>query len=163
MISNPGIAAGWRRRVVALPCVHVGNHGAPEIPDWQRRLRALSEFVACSFLRREWNGEMLQPGKVVDAHPVGNRGILLSIGAHVDESGGSAPVFISSIGEEDLRHDLVLGRTIEQARRLSSHGIFLWLISKRKNIRGEEDGGSGLRVARRLGEAIVEAAAACSG
>ncbi len=106
---------------------------------------------------------MLQPGKVVDAHPVGDRGILLSIGAHVNESRHPAPVFISCVGEEYSRHNLVSSSAIEQARSLARHGIFFGLIGKGKDIRGKEDRGSGLRVARWLGETVVKTAAACSG
>ena len=110
--------------MAAYPRVHVGDHGAPEIFDWQRRLRVLSEFVARSLLRRERNGEMLQPGKVVDTHPVGDCGILLSISAHVNESRCPAPVFIRRVGKEYSRHNLVSSSAIEQTRRLAGHGIF---------------------------------------
>src|SRR6476619_2966457 len=41
-ISNFRIAAGGRKGAVAHPLIHVGDHGAPEELDWQRRLRLLA-------------------------------------------------------------------------------------------------------------------------
>ena len=48
---------------------------------------------------------------------------------------------------------------VEQTSRLTCDRIMLRLVGEGENIGGEEDGGRRLRVARRLGKAIVEAAA----
>src|ERR1700759_4066577 len=105
---------------------------------------------------------MLQPGKMVNTHPIGDLRILLSIGTHVDESCRPAPIFISRVGEEDFGHNVVRGSVVEQPRGLASQGVFLRLIGEGKDVGRKEDRGGRLRIAGWLGKTIVEAAAPCS-
>src|SRR5580700_8358950 len=67
-VGNLWIAACRRKSVATHPRVHVGDHGAPEILDGQRRLQLLSEQIAFSFFWRERAGKMLQPGEMIDAY-----------------------------------------------------------------------------------------------
>ena len=131
--------------------------------DRQRRLRLLPEQVAFPFFRRKRPGEMLQSGEVIDADVVRDRRVLFAVGAGVNQRGSAAPVFVRGIGEENLRHDFLGDGAVEQAAGLSGDRIFLGLIGEWKNIGRKEDRGRGLRVARGLGEAIIETAAARSG
>ena len=52
---------------------------------------------------------------------------------------------------------------VEQAAGFSGQGIAFGEIGKGEDVGGEKDGRSRLGVARRLCEAVVEAAPACSG
>ena len=54
-------------------------------------------------------------------------------------------------------------RAIEQAALLVSERINFGLVGERKDVGGKEYGRGRLRIARGLGEAVVEAAAACTG
>ena len=126
-------------------------------------MRLLSEQVAFAFFRRKRTGEVLQAGEVIDADVVRDGRIVLSVGADMNERGGAAPIFVGGVGEENPGHDFFRGSAVEQSSGLAGHGIFLGLIGERENIRGKENRRSGLRIARRLGETIVEAAAAGSG
>src|SRR6516162_2801354 len=74
----------------------------------------------------------------------------------------AAPILVGCVGEKDLGHNFFGGCAVEQASGLSSHRVLLRLIGKRKDVGREENGRTGLRVARRLSETVVEAAAACS-
>ena len=80
----------------------------------------------------------------------------------MNESRRTAPIFIRRVGEKDFGHNLIRGGTVEQPRSLARDGVFFGFIGEGKNIRGEEDRRGGLRVARRLGETVVEASAAGS-
>ena len=162
-VGNPGIAAGGRKGVAAHPRVHVGDHGAPEIFDRERRLRLLPEQIAFPSFGRERAGKMLQAGEVIDADVFGERSVVFAVGAGVNERGGAAPIFVRSVGEKNPGHDFVGDGAVEQARRLSGDRICLGLIGEGKDVGGEKDGRGRLRVARRLGETVVEAAAARSG
>ena len=149
-----------------------GCRCVPRHPCWQSwrarntgpaaAIPAAAHQIARSLLRRKRNREMLQSGKVIDPHLVRDRRVVLAIGTHVNQSRRPAPIFISGIGEKDLRHNLIRGRAVEQPRSLPRHRILLRFIGERKNIRGEEDRRCGLRVARRLSETVVEAAPARS-
>src|SRR5207302_7461664 len=66
------------------------------------------------------------------------------------------------VGEKNRGHDFVSGSAIEQPSFFLRYRIGFELIGKRKNVSRKEDRRSGLCIARRLREAIVEAAAACS-
>src|SRR5204863_3193837 len=53
----------WRRSGGgAEPGVHVGDHGAPEKTNRQRRLWILARAGAGAAFRWEWNGIVLEPG-----------------------------------------------------------------------------------------------------
>src|SRR5262245_44481885 len=103
---------------------------------------------------------MLQAGEVVDADAVGYRHIAFSVGASVNERGGAAPILVGSVGEENFGHDVFFCGEIEQSAGFLGHGIFLGQIGERESVGWEVDGRGGLRVARGLSEAVVEAAAA---
>ena len=120
------------------------------------------EQVPFTLLRREWDGKMLQPGEVIDADIARDGRILLAIGADVNQSRRTSPIFVGGVGEKNLGHDFVSGGAVEQPTSLSGDWIFLRLIREGKDIGGKENRRSGPRVARRLGEPVVEAAPARS-
>ncbi len=106
---------------------------------------------------------MLQPCEVIDADVVGYLCVVLAISAHMNQRASASPVLIRCVGEENLRHNFVGSGAVEQPSSLSRYRILLGLIRKREDVCREEDGRCRLRIARRLREAVVEAAAACSG
>ena len=123
-------------------------------------MRLLSEQVAFALFRRERAGEMLQASEVIDADILRDSGVLLSIRAGMKQSSGSAPIFVGCVGEEDFGYDFVRRGAVEQSAFLCRQRIDLRFISKGKDVGGEEDRRSGLRVPRRLRETVIEAAAA---
>jgi hypothetical protein len=56
---------------------------------------------------------MLQSGEVVDADVVGDRNVLLSIRAGVDQGGDPSPLFIGRVGEKDFGRHFVSDRLVE--------------------------------------------------
>src|SRR5208337_2873021 len=107
--------------------------------------------------------KMLQPGEMIDADVVGDHRVVFAVGVRVNESRHAAPIFIRRVGEENPGHGFVGGGAIEQAATFPGDWIFLRLIGEGEDVGGKENGRVGLRVARRLSETVVEAAAASSG
>src|SRR5215469_15950240 len=88
---------------------------------------------------------------------------MFAVGSSVNQRSRASPIFVGSVGEKNLRDNLVGNRAVEQAANLSGDGVVLILIGEREDVGGKENRRRGLGVSRRLREAIVEAPAPCSG
>ena len=161
-VSDFGIATRRRLRAVPDPGVHVGDHRAPEIADGERRLHLLAHQKVLSLRGRKWSGEVLVSGEVVDANVLGDRDIFLAVGADMDQRGNASPIFVRSVGEKDLRHNLLSHGAVEQSGSFSRLRICLGQVRERENIGRKENRGRWLSVARGLCKAVVEIAASCS-
>src|SRR5438093_12776035 len=82
-----------------------------------------------------------------------------SVGArsNVDQRGGTAPVLVARVGEKDLGHVSLAGEEPVDRPRLR---IALTAAAERKDVGRVEERREPMGVARRLREAVVEAAAA---
>src|SRR5205823_2102753 len=108
-----GITAWWRLALPADPPVHVLDHRAPEEADRQRGLRMLGGQRSLSLGWWEAAREMLETGKEIDPHLGRDGGIRRAIWKRVDERGGPSPVFVGSVGLEDLGHHAVGASAIQ--------------------------------------------------
>src|SRR5258707_3132324 len=79
--------------------------------------------------------------------------------AGVNQGSGASPIFVGGVGEKDFRYDFYRDGAIEKTCGLCGGGIGFGAIGEREDVGREEHRGSGLRVARRLSEPIVEVAA----
>src|SRR5580700_4504599 len=70
----------------------------------------------------------------------------------MNQRGDATPVFIGRVREKDFGHNLIRRCTLEESR-----------VGERRYICGEEDGRGRLRIARGLGETVVETAPPCAG
>src|SRR5271168_5169836 len=77
---------------------------------------------------------------------------MLGIRGHMNQRCSPAPVLIGSVGEKDFGHNLLRRSTLEQIA-----------VSERRYICGKEHRRGRLRVARGLGESVVETATARTG
>src|SRR6267143_1134333 len=77
----------------------------------------------------------------------------------VNQGGASAPVFVGSIGEENLWRRVRPALSIEKACGFTSLRVGFGKVGVGKQIRREEDTGQGLRVTRGLRETMIETAA----
>ena len=66
---------------------------------------------------------MLQAREVIDAHMIREGHITLAVSGDVSERGRSAPIFIGSVGEENLGHNFFGGGSVEQSSSLSGQRI----------------------------------------
>src|SRR5215467_9533926 len=106
---------------------------------------------------------MLQPRQEVYADIFSYFGVPGAVRRSMDQRSGAAPIFVRSVGKENLRYSMGLCRCVEQPRRGSRLRISFRQIGKRKQVRRIEDAGHRLGIARRLGKAVVKAAAAPAG
>ena len=65
--------------------------------------------------------------------------------------------------EENFWENFFGDGAIKETAFFTGERIGFWFVGEREDIGWEKDGGSGLGVARRLGKAVIEAAAASAG
>ena len=121
----------------------------------------VARLLALGPLRRETGGAVLGPGKGVDPRRLCDRRVFAGVDRGVDERCRPPPVLVGRVRIEDLR--VVLG-LLEGEDAVVRPGLEVGLrkVGKREDVSRVEEVDEGVGVARRLGEAMVEAAAAAS-
>src|SRR6267142_3438872 len=136
-VCNLRVAAFRRWCIAANPSVHIGDHRAPEIADGQWRLWLLAKQISFALGRRKGTRKMLKSREMVNPDVRRDCCIPFPIGGDVNQRRRASPVFIGSVGKENLRYRAA-GRTVEQPSLILCHRINFGLVGERENVRGEK-------------------------
>ena len=158
-VGDARVDAGRRQgRVVGDPSVHRQQQRAQE----PRVVVRVARLLAARAPRREAAGAVLPARERVDAHVVHQRRVGRPVDGGVDERRRPPPVLVGRVRVEHLRHVAGLdGR--EQPVLHVRLGVVLRDVGEREDVARVELVQERVPVARRLGEAVVEAAAPAAG
>jgi hypothetical protein len=84
--------------------------------------------------RRKRTGEMLESREMIDARVLHRQHITLSIWRGMDQRPRARPVFVGSVGVENLRQHLVRLRSIQQPRPFVGHRLLLRRVREGEQI-----------------------------
>ena len=158
-VADVRVSARRRRRAVGDPAIHVEQKGLHRPPVVERVVALLPDRLC----RREGTRSVLSGRQQIDADVVHQRRVARAVRRRVNERCGTAPVLVLRVRVEHLRQEIGRTGVRQQAVGRAGQRIGFRRVGEREDVRRVEEVQVRMSVARRLREAVVEAAASRAG